>query len=170
MKPISNKQIRLPGFDYSTFGAYFITICVNDQPIPLSHCIGERTSLTPLGKIVQEEWLATGEKNPDVELDDFVVMPDHFHSIIWLRNPLDAVPMLNYERTPQTPGYTSTFGGKIARLSHLIKYFKGMAKRKANLHGYPSFKWQRRFHDRIIRNEKELHHIRYYIQQNPIRW
>jgi putative transposase len=77
------ESIRLKAHDYGA-GYYFITICVAGRRCLLSHVKSSTILLTPVGEIVREEWLRTGEMRPDVWLDAFVVMPDHFHAIVGL--------------------------------------------------------------------------------------
>ena len=77
-------SIRLKDYDYSQPGEYFITICTYNHECLFCEIVGEEMRLNKVGEIVQEEWLRTGEIREDVELDSFVVMPNHIHGIIVL--------------------------------------------------------------------------------------
>ena len=96
-----------------------------------------------------------------IELDYFVIMPDHIHIIIII-DPLTVVTGrdLSPDGKPKI---------KIKSLSEIIGAFKTISSKELHKKGFIDFKWQRSFYDRIIRNEKELFFIRQYIEQNPLR-
>jgi len=93
------RSIRLPGFDYQTPGAYFVSLVVMDR-IPLfGRIINQTVELSPEGQIVAEEWLRTPIIRPQNTLDEWIVMPDHFQAIIWMRNVgAGCCPVLNVAR------------------------------------------------------------------------
>jgi REP element-mobilizing transposase RayT len=88
------RSIRLRGYDYTQAGAYFVTICTQDRACLFGEIIDGQMRLNAPGQIVHDEWLRTGALRPNVELDAFVVMPNHFHGIIVLdpdcRDTLDG--------------------------------------------------------------------------------
>jgi putative transposase len=139
------KRLRLEGFDYSTNRYYFITICVITGR--LGYIVDDNVKLNRSGALVHHSWVSLSLKYPCVELDEFIIMPDHFHAIIILSN--DS-------------------GIKPKSLSDIVQAFKLSCIRKIHLED-KSFRWERSFNDRIIRNEKELHNIRYYIKYNAIK-
>lgn len=94
---------------------------------------------------------------PFVELDDFVVMPNHIHGILY------------FNRIEKTVWRPNVFGMQSKNLAAVIRAFKSSLKQYANQNNI-DFHWQSRFHDRIIRNEMELMAIRNYIYNNPINW
>jgi REP element-mobilizing transposase RayT len=78
------ESVRLPGYDYTRPGAYFITICSQDKQPILGQIIDGEMHYTELGKLVQTCWLAIPEHFPNVTVDAFVVMPNHVHGILLL--------------------------------------------------------------------------------------
>lgn len=80
------KQLRLKAFDYKTSGAYFITVCVMDKLALLAEIQNQEVSLSSAGEIVNQTWLSLPEHYGGIELDEFVVMPNHIHGLIWIRN------------------------------------------------------------------------------------
>jgi REP element-mobilizing transposase RayT len=88
----NRRSIRLPGYDYASAGWYFVTICCHKRQNLFGEIVraygirpdDSEVILSQLGTIVQEEWLKTAELRPEVELGEFVVMPNHFHAIIGL--------------------------------------------------------------------------------------
>jgi len=143
---------RWKGFDYAATGGYFITTCVRDRQPILAVLSGGALRPTDPGRHVLECW----ERIPvthegRVTLDAFVVMPDHFHGILFLG-------------TVGRDGFGAT-------LSTIIGGFKA-ASARAIRRARPDLSavWQRSFHDRVIRSDRELARIRRYIQDNPARW
>lgn len=82
---LNRKSIRLKEYDYSQNGAYFVTICTHNKE-HLFGKIGDMWEPTDFGKIADECWYAIPEHYPNVELDAFIVMPNHIHGIIWIQN------------------------------------------------------------------------------------
>ena len=76
------RSIRLKGYDYSQAGIYYVTICTKDRECLFGNIINFNMELSTLGKIVEQEWHEILKRFPDVELDAFVVMPNHIHGII----------------------------------------------------------------------------------------
>lgn len=147
------KNTRLKEYDYSQSSYYFITICIKQRREFFSHIIDNDLVLTKFGKILEEVWNHL-PKYYSVELDYYVIMPDHFHGIIIIDNSLSARDK------------------KVFSLSEIIDKFKSFATRKIreSLSNKIEFEWQKSFYDRIIRNEIELYNIRKYISENPLRW
>jgi len=80
--PHQRRSIRLHGYDYTRNGAYFVTICAHERRNLFGHMVDDKIQLNALGLIVQEEWAQTAIVRPNIELDAFVVMPNHIHGII----------------------------------------------------------------------------------------
>jgi putative transposase len=149
---------RLHHFDYSSAGAYFVTINVNDRGTrfgDLNTSTGTVT-LNDAGEMIDRWWTKLPDKFSIIELDAHVVMPDHLHGIV----------VLNCAAMDPDLSRTS--------LSHAVHWFKTMTTAeyfrgvRANL--WPPVRrrlWQRSFYDRVIRNECELLEIRKYIESNP---
>jgi len=80
------RSIRLRGYDYSRNGPYFVTTCVQNRECMFGQVVNGKMMLNEAGRMVEEEWLKTPAVRPQVELDEFVVMLNHFHGIIMIRN------------------------------------------------------------------------------------
>jgi REP element-mobilizing transposase RayT len=158
----SRKSIRLRGWDYTTPGAYFITICTYqrqhlfDQPI--------------FKEIVQNGWLAIPNQPhaEHVQLDEWIVMPNHLHAILILAPPVKW----NLVKPAELPGNQTCPRLEPGSVGAIIGNFKSLtAQRLNNLRRKPGQPvWQRGYYDRIVRNERELNAIRQYIRDNPRRW
>mgnify|MGYP000168028279 CR=1 FL=1 len=82
----STKSSRLTGWDYSTDGAYFITICAKDHQCFFGRIINKKMHLNEIGKIAKKEWIKTAEIRNNIQLDEYVIMPNHIHGILWIYN------------------------------------------------------------------------------------
>ena len=161
----SRRSIRIPAFDYAQPGAYFITICAYRRRRIFGKIEDETVCLSWIGKIVREEWWRTEIIRETVILDQFVVMPNHFHAIFHITNyksndlPVGAHCNAPLHRQPRSVG-------------SLIALFKGSVTRRVRKDMQnPSFTiWQRNYYERVIRDEFELNKFRAYITSNPIRW
>ena len=139
------RSLRLPGYNYATEGAYFITICL-DEPQPLL--------LNPeLRTIVEETWNTLPQRFPSIALDEFIIMPDHIHFIVWLHPNKESYPTLG-----RVVGAYKSLTGRAA-----LKYL-----RTKELICDKHF-WQRDYYVHVIRNEADLHEKRLYIRNNPIK-
>jgi putative transposase len=83
--------IRLPGYDYTGAGAYFITICTHQRESLLGDIVGGEVRLSQFGSIAQEEWLHSAEIRTEIELDAFILMPNHIHGIVLIRRPFVGI-------------------------------------------------------------------------------
>ena len=78
------KSIRLAGYDYSQAGLYFVTICCKGKICRFGHVENGTMVLNEYGQIAHDEWVKTAQIRPNVQLHEFVVMPNHIHGIIQL--------------------------------------------------------------------------------------
>ncbi len=173
------ESTRLKGYDYSSNGAYFVTICVLNHKCAFGNIKDGKVNLSALGKSAEECWLAIPEHFPFVELDKFVVMPNHIHGIIVILKPdfydvetqnLASVPVTNHHtETQNVASLHGRFGPQSQNLASIIRGFKIGVTKFAGNNNIP-FKWQPRFHDHIIRNENEFANIQLYIMHNPLNW
>jgi REP element-mobilizing transposase RayT len=169
MKIFRNKyrveSARLKDWDYSTPWWYYVTICTKNMECFFGEVKNGEMVLNELGKIVKEEWLKTKEIRKKIDLDYFVVMPNHFHGIIII----EGCEFVETHGIVETHGHASLH--KVTNnLSNIIRGFKGACTKRIHLNNIKSFSWQSRFYDHIIRNEKDLYRIREYIQNNPLKW
>jgi REP element-mobilizing transposase RayT len=80
------RSVRLKDYDYSRPGMYFVTICSQNMLCIFGDIVGERVILNTLGEIVEKEWMATADKRDYIELDLYVIMPNHFHGVVTIRD------------------------------------------------------------------------------------
>ncbi|TSC52107.1 MAG: transposase [Parcubacteria group bacterium LiPW_72] len=156
------ESVRLQEYDYSMEGAYFVTICTKNKKMSLGYIVRGQFRNTPQSKIIQKCWLDLPKHYPNCVLDEFVIMPNHVHSIIIINNPT--------VETGLKP--VSTAVNSRHSLSEMVRAFKTFSAREINIlqatQGQPF--WQSRFYDHIIRNNYELNRIRQYIIDNPSNW
>ena len=150
------KNLRLSHYDYSQNGYYFVTICCPNMSF--GNIKDAQMQLNCKGEIARDLWLEIPVRYPAVVIDQFVIMPDHIHGIVIIKKPVGA----NTVR-PKIVGPTIDFPS----LSRIIQMYKGAVAKTIHQKIDPGFKWQRSFHDRIIRNEKELDRLREYVRNNP---
>jgi putative transposase len=161
------KRLRLEGYDYATPGHYFVTICVRHF-LPLFGTIKDgQIILNPYGNIVKQQWLWLAKQYKYVKLEEFVVMPDHFHGILEIIDTKSFPVGFGRDQTLRETG-TETFN-KIKPLPELIGAFKTTSSKMIHLSGLKTFRWHRSFYDRIVESEIELENIREYIRNNPTR-
>jgi REP element-mobilizing transposase RayT len=170
------RSIRLKDYDYSQMGAYFVTVCVQGHEILLGKIIDGEMRLNPLGVVVRDCWDELPRHYSHVELDTFVVMPNHVHGIIILA---DADVGAGF-KPAQTGLHNITAGAglkpaptkKRHGLSEIIRAFKTFSSRHINKlrHAPGESVWQRNYYEHVIRNEKSLDKIREYILTNLLRW
>ncbi len=184
-------------YNYASGGVYFVTICTHQRE-PLFGEIQEgQMILNDLGQIVDQEWQTTARLRSWVELDAYVVMPDHFHAILVLHLDSDPVgarrasPLPTPSSLPTPlPSISSTLSPKpsmsptdideksgvrkavAGSLGSVIGAFKSAVTREINLkRNTPAFPvWQRNYFERVIRNDQELTLTREYIATNPLEW
>lgn len=175
---LHRRSIRLPEFDYTQPGAYFITLVTVNR----THLFGEIVDgifrSTPLGEIARQEWFKTAELRSYVTIneDEFVVMPNHIHGIIHVEehtsmaNPVKAqlrcaVTQQRCAPTPFKPIQPASLGAVVRAYKSAVTY----AAHKVNLHSGKTI-WQRNYYEHIIRNELDLLQIQEYIISNPATW
>jgi len=155
----------LAGYDYGQAGAYFITVCVQGRKCLFGEIVDGEMRLNDQGKIIQEEWLRTGIVRPNVELDVFIIMPNHLHGIINLLN-------VGATRRVAPTAMRRPRGPMAGSLGAILGQFKSITTKRIKKHGYnySSQIWQRNYYEHVIRNEDELEKIREYIVYNPSKW
>lgn len=169
------RSIRLKDYDYSAGGAYFITICTFQRQCLFGNITNAEMELSPLGKIVANEWLRTPQIRPNFELNEWIVMPNHIHGIIIINSPKQSNDGFVGAHSAPLPDISVQKGIAYRRprsLSSFISGFKSATTKQINIQrdaaGTPT--WQRNYYDHIIRNDKSLQYIRQYIQNNPATW
>ncbi len=169
----TRKQNRLKEYDYSLNGHYFVTICSNNKenifgeyienPVgtALAAVRYENNSnndikLSKLGQIIDNQWNDIPNQYDNVELDEYIIMPNHIHGILILHKRTGASPV------PTISNIIGSFKSKTS-----VEYLRYINNKKLNVCGKI---WQRSFHDHIIRNDRSLNNTREYIINNPMTW
>ena len=160
------RSIRLPAYDYTQPGAYFVTICSQNRECLFGDVINGEMILNQRGEMVERTWRELAECYPGVEVDAFVVMPNHVHGIIVL---VGAGPRACPGR-PQGVAPTMSLPDVVHRFKSLTttRYRTGVLQ--DGWQPFPGRLWQRNYYEHVIRDEEELNRIRQYIIANPGRW
>jgi REP element-mobilizing transposase RayT len=170
----NRKLNRLRDYDYSQNGYYFVTICTKNKQEFFGQVKNGEMILNDAGKIAEQCWLDIPVHFPDVELDEFIVMPNHVHGILIIKNDDDVTSVVNGVAGVGNKNFCSLpllWQTKWAKsISSVIRGFKiGVTKWFRQNH-HREFSWQKSYHDVIIRDEIMLNTKRQYILENPPRW
>lgn len=160
------KNMRLKGYDYSQPGAYFVTICTHGRECVLGDVVDGKMQLNEAGDIVLDCWNDLANHYESIELDEFVVMPNHVHGIIVI---VDTGKVQGF--SPQRAGYKPAPTIMIT-LPEVVRGFKTFSARRINQTSNRTGQkvWQRNYYERVIRDEKTLGAVREYIVNNPAKW
>ncbi|MBK7104398.1 MAG: transposase [Ignavibacteriae bacterium] len=165
---------RLNNFDYTQPFWYFVTICTQHKKNVFGIVQNDKIELNNFGQITFKLWNEIPIHFNNAELDEFVIMPNHIHGIIILkdfcRDMINHVSTMHKHKLTNNP-CTNWMMMKNPNISlgKIIRYFK--AKTTFQIHKLNrEFKWQSNYYDHIIRNETDLYRIRKYISQNPLKW
>lgn len=170
------RSIRLKEYDYRLAGAYFVTTVAQDRECLFGDIANGEMQPNDAGQMVERWWKELRHKYPDILLDEYVVMPNHFHGIIGIT--VRMVPRAN------SPNSETTVGADLcvcpqttASLNAMVQWFKTMSTNEyiqgVKQLGWRPFNrrlWQRNYYEHVIRNEQALDSIRDYIAQNPLMW
>jgi REP element-mobilizing transposase RayT len=161
------KSNRLNNYNYSNNGYYFITIITKNRINYFGKIKKGKIVLNKFGEIVNRCWKEIPKHFNNIILDEFIIMPNHVHGIL----------IINHQISPDVadadlrPLHQGKFDRSKMYLSKTIHGFKSSVTRTINNNFKNSgFGWQWSFHDRIIRNERELNIKQRYIENNPINW
>jgi putative transposase len=153
--PRGRRSLRLRGYDYAEGGTYFVTICTQDRACLFGEVIAGSMRLNQSGQQIAMLWEGLASRFSGVEIDLFVVMPNHLHGIFVLPD----------------------VGAMGTRLGDVVGAFKSMTTvdyiRGVKAKGWPKFRgqlWQRNYFEHVVRDETELDRIRQYIDDNPAQW
>ena len=148
-----------------------MTVCTQNKECLFGSIMNGQMLLNPCGEIVQEEWLRTATLRSNVELDEFVVMPNHFHGIIFIvdgRGTARRAPTF-VDIAPVRERFGKPVRGSVPTI---LRSFKAAVTKRINESRSAPWTsvWQRNYYEHVIRNENELFEIRQYIQNNPMKW
>jgi len=170
----------MPNWDYSWPGYYFITICTKNRENFFGKIFQMKMQLSAIGEIVSREWENTRNLRSGIEIDEWIVMPNHLHGIIIInknqnraatkcRDALKCVSAFGRFADGTRP-YKNKFGPQSNNISAIIRGFKGAATKKIHVAKFKEFAWQPRFYDHIIFDDRGLETIRRYIRNNVLNW
>ncbi len=163
---------RLQNWDYSSNGAYFITICTQNREHFFGEIVNNKMQLNELGQLAEKYWLEIPNHFPFIELENFVVMPNHTHGILIIDfNPgTNCRGAINRTSTIGIGGVTGNKNPMLHQnISRIIRWYKGRCSFEMHkIHA--DFAWQSRFHDHIIRDTPSFKRIQTYIKNNPMNW
>ena len=166
---------RLQMWDYSNNGAYFITICTQNRHHFFGYIQNQEMQLSKTGKLAEQFWHEIPSHFPMVELGNFVVMPNHVHGILIIDKPNDESFVETRQCLVSTVETNSIIGSSRFQnqgkntISSIVGSYKSIVT-KMSRQINPNFAWQSRFHDHIIRNERDYLVHGEYIQMNVQRW
>lgn len=154
MEDWHRRSIRLPGYDYTQPGAYYVTICTQDRECLLADVTGDTVTLSTYGEIVQRAWEGLPDHYANLGLDAFVIMPNHIHGVLVLTE------------------VARTSSERVHGLPEIVRAFKSFSARAVNdARGTPQNPvWQRNYYEHIVRDDDEWERIREYIAANPVNW
>lgn len=167
------RSIRLRKYDYSNAGVYFVTICTRNRECLFGDVVDGEMVLNDAGNIVLQTWHALPDRFPVVQLDAFMVMPNHVHGIIvitgaWKPNTTNR-GVMNHAPTVGAQFIAPNNGDRLI-LGEIIRTFKAVTTRRIRQNGLLEFGWQRNYYEHVIRGDDELCDIRKYIAHNPAGW
>lgn len=180
---------RMQNWDYRWNASYFVTICTHNREHYFGKIVDRKMQLSAIGIIADVLWHEIKNHSKNVELDAFVVMPNHVHGILVLNNgdngdgdnrddadgvgvdveTLHATSLSNQPIQPPTNEFYSSISPKPGSVSTIIRSYKSAVTKHAHRLGF-NFEWQTRFHDHIIRDNESYQRIKTYIIENPLKW
>lgn len=175
-----HRSTRLKEYDYTQAGAYYVSSNTQKRLPMFGNIVDGEMVLNDAGRMVQAVWEEIPAHYPGVEIDEFIVMPDHIHGIVIL---VESGPSARPQSGPRTclgeqgPEEPAGEVAQILSLPDVMQRFKSLTTKRyidgVKQHGWPPFPgklWQRSYYEHIVRNEKDLNRIREYILQNPLKW
>ncbi|MFH1061832.1 MAG: transposase [Candidatus Omnitrophota bacterium] len=194
-KSPKRKTTRLKEYNYSLPGYYFVTICTYNRECLFGNIIDNQINLNDSGKMIDERLQTLPEHYDDILIDNYIVMPNHIHAIIIIKEPVGAAPrgrpglqsnniLIENNIFSNGPAQGQSNGqaqgpvptGKLS-LSDIIHRFKSLTTKRYidgvknnNWQPFDKHVWQRSFYDHIIRTDTTLKNIRAYIINNPATW
>lgn len=172
---LHRRSIRLKNYDYSSNGAYFITLVTKNRDNIFGEIINGEMNLNNLGDIVFQELIRTSEIRENIILDEFVIMPNHFHCVLFIDNK-EKEGRMQYAPTNKENKFRSPSNnlGSIIRglKSSITKRYLDKVSSCTGVSNKTLKEsiWERNYYEHIIRNENALNNIRKYIKENPIKW
>jgi len=191
-KRYNRRSIRLNGYDYAQSGLYFVTICCQHRIHYFGHIQYQQMHLNDAGKMVSHEWKQLANRFPNIQLHEYVIMPNHFHAIIEIVGATlvvvrhdesvarhDESVVQNNGQVAQDNGQpqglplpmkNKTLGDMVGAFQSIttVEYIRGV--KNDDWRRFDKKLWQRNYWDHIIRNELSYNRIATYIKNNPAKW
>ncbi|HXF49220.1 MAG TPA: transposase [Verrucomicrobiae bacterium] len=177
------KSIRLPEYDYSGEGAYFVTICTQNRECLFGNIRNGKMELSAIGRVVRDCWKEIPKHFDHARVKDFVVMPNHLHGIVVLEKRVEYIQPLQKQMGNQIVGVQyiePAFQKGTARYQYqkvapnsvgsIVRSYKAAVSRICRENLLHSPIWQRNYYEHIVRSGQELYKIREYIRANPLMW
>ena len=182
------RSIRLKGYDYTQPGAYFVTVVTHGRECLFGEIVDREMRLNEAGRMVEQCWLDIPSHFPHVELDAFVIMPNHVHGILWIVEtpPITGMAGMvgakNFSPLPSQPSSQSSQPSDISSdaaprphgtsktIGSVVRGFKIGVTKWFRQHTTIYTVWQRNYYERIIPDERALNAVRRYILANPVKW
>jgi len=185
------RSIRIKGYDYSGPGGYFVTVATRGRVCLFGEVLNGEMRLNGLGEIVREYWNEIPTHFTNVEIGEFVIMPNHLHGIIIIHestvgatheSPLrdHASPLRDHasplrDHTSSLRDHALTIkrpphGPPPHSLGVIVGLFKSSVSRRANRELNMTSIWQRNYYEHILRNQADHNRIAKYIASNPTNW
>lgn len=164
------QSVRLRDYDYTTSGAYFITLVTHLHSCLFGKLSENQINLNQLGKIAASELLRLENRFSNLTLDCWGMMPNHLHVVIVLRSGKELSEIASLNLPTNSTSNLEQFGKPVAgSIPTIIRSYKSSVTKRYHemKSGNP---WQRGFYEHIVRSETELNEIRSYIENNPSRW
>jgi REP element-mobilizing transposase RayT len=193
---VHRRSIRLRGYDYAQAGAYFVTICAHDHACLFGEIVNAEMRLNDAGRMIDDEWNVLTQRFPTIESDESIIMPNHVHGILIIRDSAGATtrvaptgsttscmasvgaPLVGApSRSPHAGNHHGAGTRPAPTLGDIIGAFKSITTdryiRGVHEAQWPRFNghvWQRNYFEHIVRDESEMNRIREYIVNNPAQW
>ncbi|MEY8798367.1 transposase [Francisella philomiragia] len=192
----NRKNLRLKNYDYSSNGAYFVTIGVNNRECLFGNILDSQMCLNDAGLMIDEIYRDLENKFTNIQCGEYVIMPNHFHCVIHICNDgyrmneranIEFAPTNGNTRSVQNRDDIESSPTKVpvgvesistrVSLSQIVQTFKRQTTieyingvKTKNWQPFDKCLWQRNYYEHIIRNEKSYNEIIKYIQLNPLKW
>ncbi len=177
------RSLRLPTYDYSLPGRYFVTVCIQNRECLFGDIKNVEMVLNPVGRMVEGVWKGLPKRFPFLELDRHVVMPNHFHGILMLNDKEDRRgescirPAGGDGHSQQGEHKVRPYGTLERSVGRVVQAFKSLSTheyvQRVKKDDWPPFSgrlWQRNYYEHIIRTDKDFNTVREYILLNPVKW
>ena len=160
------RSIRLDGYDYSQAGVYFISFVAQGRLCLFGKVEDGVMRLNDAGEMIRRVWDGVPDRFSTIAIDEFVVMPNHVHGVLFIRQPAPAT-----EATiGPAEGVDPSLGDVVRAFKSVTTLEYGKGVRRLGWQRFEKRLWQRNYYERVVRNESELGAIREYIVKNPVNW